>query len=51
LEPEVIRAIEQTAREQVQKLDEPENEEDDQSDLGKNIVVLSSEIDPGYRRQ
>jgi Transposase DDE domain len=31
LEPEVIRAIDQTAREQVQKLDEPENEEDDQS--------------------
>jgi Transposase domain (DUF772) len=29
--PEVIRAIDQTAREQVQKLDEPENEEDDQS--------------------
>jgi transposase len=36
LEPEVIRAIEQAAREQIQKLDEQDNEEDNQppSDSG-----------------
>jgi transposase len=47
LEPEVIRAIEQTAREQLHKLDEQDKEEDDQSPSGPGAGGPSTQSPSG----